>query len=311
VIFLRDILWKYFFIPLFIPASAAGVYFILKRRGKREKIAAEGEASPVETLFINLGATVGTGNITGVALAIASGGAGSIFWMWASALFGMALSYAENTLGVIYRGKNNYPVPYMNKKGAAVFSLFCILASFFMGNMVQSSCAADAAASLGLGRALFGILMAAACFLIIFGGINSIIKFTNKFVPFMAAFYIIASVITTGSQHAASDFTAELNGDGCSCNIISHAVARDNSHQHFGSMINGNAVCKGHTECDSIIMDNALVEAAPMLRASSTEANLIHEAAIGKIAGEQLIKLMTLGLTEKEAEEQVIAGFLR
>ncbi|MDO5563781.1 MAG: SufD family Fe-S cluster assembly protein [Eubacteriales bacterium] len=119
------------------------------------------------------------------------------------------------------------------------------------------------------------------------------------------------SVMTTGEQKAVSDFDANLIGEESSCNIISHTVARDKSFQHFKSKLNGLTSCKGHSECDSIIMDNAKVLATPELYAETTEASLIHEAAIGKIAGEQLIKLMTLGLTEKEAEEQIIAGFLR
>lgn len=118
-------------------------------------------------------------------------------------------------------------------------------------------------------------------------------------------------ILTTGNQQARSEFVTDLNGIGCSCNIISHAVAKEHSYQYFSSILNGKAPCAGHTECDSIIIDHALVVANPQLAASCEDANLIHEAAIGKIAGEQLIKLMTLGLTEKEAEEQVVAGFLR
>ena len=101
-----------------------------------------------------------------------------------------------------------------------------------------------------------------------------------------------------------------MNGDGCSANVVSRSVAKDNSKQDFLSRINGNCACSGHTECDAIIMDNACVLATPQLQANNIDAGLIHEAAIGKIAGEQLIKLMTLGLTEQEAEEQIINGFL-
>ena len=96
-----------------------------------------------------------------------------------------------------------------------------------------------------------------------------------------------------------------------SCDIISRGVAKNESYQEVELGINGNAACKGHAECDSIIMDNAYVLATPQLSAATTEASLIHEAAIGKIAGEQMIKLMTLGLTEKEAEEQIVNGFLK
>ena len=94
-------------------------------------------------------------------------------------------------------------------------------------------------------------------------------------------------------------------------NLVSRSVAKGESKQEFFSVMNGNAACAGHSECDAIIMDNACVTASPQLTANNIDANLIHEAAIGKIAGEQLTKLMTLGLTEKEAEEQIINGFLK
>ena len=103
----------------------------------------------------------------------------------------------------------------------------------------------------------------------------------------------------------------DLDGEDCSANVISRSVAKDNSSQLFISRINGNSKCIGHTECDAIIMDNASVSAIPEITAGCVDASLIHEAAIGKIAGEQLIKLMTLGLTEKEAEEQIVNGFLK
>ena len=94
-------------------------------------------------------------------------------------------------------------------------------------------------------------------------------------------------------------------------NVISRSVAKDQSKQIFLAKINGNNRCAGHSECDAIIMDEASVSAIPEIVANSVEASLIHEAAIGKIAGEQLTKLMTLGLTEAEAEEQIINGFLK
>lgn len=143
------------------------------------------------------------------------------------------------------------------------------------------------------------------------GGIDDTIRVTKAVLKDNASLDIHESMMTTGEQKAVSEFSADLDGENSSCNIVSHAVARDTSNQHFTSILNGNNVCKGHTECDSIIMDQAYVLATPQLAASSTEANLIHEAAIGKIAGEQMMKLMTLGLTEKEAEEQIIAGFLK
>lgn len=103
----------------------------------------------------------------------------------------------------------------------------------------------------------------------------------------------------------------DLNGEGSSTNVISRTVAKDRSKQKLLMKINGNNACAGHSECDSIIMDEASVQAIPEITANSTEASLVHEAAIGKIAGEQLIKLMTLGLTEKEAEDAIVNGFLR
>lgn len=142
-------------------------------------------------------------------------------------------------------------------------------------------------------------------------GIDDTIRKTTAVLAAHSSLVIHEKVMTTGTQSAVSDFTADLNGEGCSCNIISRTVAKDQSRQEFISVLNGNAACAGHSECDSIIMDDAKVLASPQLSASCTEASLIHEAAIGKIAGEQLIKLMTLGLTEQEAEEQIVNGFLK
>ena len=118
-------------------------------------------------------------------------------------------------------------------------------------------------------------------------------------------------IMTHGKQYAKTDFHVDINGDNSSVNLVSRSVAKGESKQEFFSVMNGNAACAGHSECDAIIMDNACVTASPQLTANNIDANLIHEAAIGKIAGEQLIKLMTLGLTEKEAEEQIINGFLK
>ena len=118
-------------------------------------------------------------------------------------------------------------------------------------------------------------------------------------------------LMTHGNQTAISDYVVELNGEGASADVVSRSVAKDNSYQKFDSEIIGNGPCTGHTECDAIIMDNAKVVAVPSLTANNIDASLIHEAAIGKIAGEQLTKLMTLGLSEAEAEEQIINGFLK
>ncbi|MBR5090309.1 MAG: SufD family Fe-S cluster assembly protein [Ruminiclostridium sp.] len=118
-------------------------------------------------------------------------------------------------------------------------------------------------------------------------------------------------LMTHGSQTAVSTYKVSLNEDGSSADVVSRSVARDTSFQKFDACIAGNAACSGHTECDSIIMDKGRILALPALEANSVDAALVHEAAIGKIAGEQLIKLMTLGLTEAEAEEQIINGFLK
>lgn len=118
-------------------------------------------------------------------------------------------------------------------------------------------------------------------------------------------------LLTHGSQYAESGYTVRLNGDDSSADVVSRSVAKDDSFQRFDSQIVGNAKCMGHTECDAIIMGNAKIQAIPELEANHIDAALIHEAAIGKIAGDQIIKLMTLGLTEEEAESQIVNGFLR
>lgn len=142
-------------------------------------------------------------------------------------------------------------------------------------------------------------------------GIDDTLRKTIATLAENATLEVQEKVLTTGEQNAVSEFVADLNGDGSSCNIVSRTVARDKSTQHFSSTLNGNAACSGHTECDSIIMDSAKVSASPQLTAANVDASLIHEAAIGKIAGEQLLKLMTLGLTEQEAEERIVSGFLK
>ena len=118
-------------------------------------------------------------------------------------------------------------------------------------------------------------------------------------------------LMTHGSQNAVSTYQVRLNGAGATADVVSRSVARDESNQTFNARITGNAPCSGHTECDSIIMDRGRILAIPSLEANDVDAMLVHEAAIGKIAGDQIIKLMTLGLTEAEAEEQIINGFLR
>lgn len=142
-------------------------------------------------------------------------------------------------------------------------------------------------------------------------GIDSTVRTTTAEVAEGASLVIKEKIMTHGKQYAETDFTVNMAGDDSDVNLISRSVAKEHSRQIFRSRIVGNASCRGHSECDAIIMDEASVSAIPELTANHIDANLIHEAAIGKIAGEQLIKLMTLGLTEKEAEEQIVKGFLK
>lgn len=142
-------------------------------------------------------------------------------------------------------------------------------------------------------------------------GIDSTRRITKATCGKGATFIVREKLMTHGTQTAETDFQVALDGEGASSNVISRSVARDSSRQLFQARIYGNNRCHGHSECDAIIMDNAKISAIPEIKANHLEANLVHEAAIGKIAGEQLTKLMTLGLTEKEAENQIINGFLK
>lgn len=142
-------------------------------------------------------------------------------------------------------------------------------------------------------------------------GIDSTLRVTKAVLAKEAKLTVTERLMTHGKQRAESEFNIDLNGEDSSANIVSRAVARDHSVQLFKSVVNGNAKCSGHTECDAIIMDHANISAIPEITANNPDAALIHEAAIGKIAGEQIIKLMTLGLTEAEAEEQIVNGFLK
>lgn len=142
-------------------------------------------------------------------------------------------------------------------------------------------------------------------------GIDNTERITRAKVSEGGTLIIKEKLMTHGNQTAESDFSVELNGENSSANVISRSVARENSHQVFKSNIIGNSACTGHTECDAIIMDNAQVSAIPEISANHIDASLIHEAAIGKIAGEQLTKLMTLGLTPEQAEEEIVNGFLK
>lgn len=142
-------------------------------------------------------------------------------------------------------------------------------------------------------------------------GVDSTIRVTKGILEDNTNFVVSEKIMTHGKQIAKTEFEVELNGENASTHVTSRSVAVDNSVQEFKSNVIGNSKCFGHVECDAIIKDNAKVVAIPEIIANNVEANLIHEAAIGKIAGEQLTKLMTLGLSEKEAEEQIIKGFLK
>ncbi len=142
-------------------------------------------------------------------------------------------------------------------------------------------------------------------------GVDSTVRNTKAELAAGAKLVVRERLMTHGAQRAISNYEVELSGEGSGADIVSRSVARDTSFQKFDSRIVGNVPCSGHTECDAIIMDKARILAVPSLEANDLDAALIHEAAIGKIAGEQIVKLMTLGLTEEEAEEQIINGFLK
>ena len=142
-------------------------------------------------------------------------------------------------------------------------------------------------------------------------GVDSTSRTTSAKLKADASLIVRERLMTHGTQYAYSEYEVSLDGDNASADVVSRGVAKDKSYQKLDLRIVGNAACHGHTECDSIIMDEGRILAVPSLEANNVDAMLVHEAAIGKIAGDQLIKLMTLGLTEKEAEEQIVNGFLK
>ena len=134
-------------------------------------------------------------------------------------------------------------------------------------------------------------------------GVDSTIRETKGVLEDNTNFIVTEKIMTHGVQTAETIFEVQLNGENASTHVTSRSVATDESYQHFKSKIYGNTKCFAHSECDAIIKDNAKVKATPEITANNVEANLIHEAAIGKIAGEQLVKLMTLGLSFAVDEE--------
>lgn len=142
-------------------------------------------------------------------------------------------------------------------------------------------------------------------------GVDDTVRTTKAELAAGASLVVRERLMTHGSQTAVSIYSVSLNGKGAAADVVSRSVARDESYQKFDAKIVGNAECRGHTECDAIIMDKGRILAVPGLEANNVDAALVHEAAIGKIAGDQLVKLMTLGLTAPEAEEQIINGFLK
>ena len=143
------------------------------------------------------------------------------------------------------------------------------------------------------------------------GGVTYSVRETNAVLDEASKLEISEKIMTDADDYAETKFNVDLNGKDSSTHVVSRAVAKENSKQVYLSRINGNTKCYGHTECDAIIMDNANIVAKPEITAKVADASLVHEAAIGKIAGEQLIKLQTLGLSEKQAEEEIIKGFLK
>lgn len=142
-------------------------------------------------------------------------------------------------------------------------------------------------------------------------GVDSTKRVTRGRLADGAALVVKEKLMTSGTQTATTEFDIDLDGAGSSADLISRSVAREHSVQEFISRIRGNNDCSGHSECDAIIMDAASVRAVPEITASHVDATLIHEAAIGKIAGEQIVKLMTLGLEREDAEREIVKGFLR
>ncbi len=141
-------------------------------------------------------------------------------------------------------------------------------------------------------------------------GVSSTVRDTNAKIGAGSKLVLTERLLTHDDQTAESNVVIELEGEDSSVQVISRSVAQDNSVQIFNPLVIGKAACRGHVQCDAIIMGNARVKSIPGIEADSPDAILMHEAAIGKIAGEQITKLMTLGLTEEEAEQEILDDFL-
>jgi len=142
-------------------------------------------------------------------------------------------------------------------------------------------------------------------------GVDTSVRKTSGVLEDGAKLLVRERIMTDEDERAQTDFDVVLKGENAAVDLISRSVAKGNSYQEFNSVIDGKTKCVGHSECDAILVDNGSVVASPSLKASNIDAELIHEAAIGKIAGEQILKLQSLGLTKEEAEEKIISGFLK
>lgn len=143
------------------------------------------------------------------------------------------------------------------------------------------------------------------------GGVDSTLRKTTAVLADNARLVVRERIMTDGNETAKTEFAVSMDGEDSAVDLISRSVAKGNSYQEFLSTLNGKNRCSGHSECDAILVDHGTVNASPALFASHVDAALIHEAAIGKIAGEQILKLRTLGLSEEEAQERIIQGFLK
>ena len=142
-------------------------------------------------------------------------------------------------------------------------------------------------------------------------GVDSTVRKTSATLSARSRLIVRERLMTDGDEFAKTDFEVFLRGEDSGADLISRSVARGSSRQEFYSVIQGEGSCTGHSACDAILADSGTVIAVPSLNAMHPDAALIHEAAIGKIAGEQILKLRTLGLTEEESEQKIIEGFLK